>query len=95
MIPSAILLFGVALTGADAGVAVPADALAPLPTAAVRPAPQEAKPIRAFVPPPEPPELLVGREAWLEQKYLMDPVIEADHGRPTVIFETNDPALHR
>ena len=101
MIAPAFLFITAALSGADAGtdaadigVSVPADVLAPVPaTATAQTVASAPAPIGAYVPPPSPPELLVGREAWLDQKYVVDPLIGADHGRPTVIFEVNDPVL--
>ena len=102
MIAPAFLLITAALSGADAdtgtgtevGISVPAGVLAPVPaTAAPQTVASAPAPIGAYVPPPSPPELLVGREAWLDQKYMVDPLIGTDHGRPTVIFEVNDPVL--
>ena len=96
MIASALLLL--ALVGepsAEVGVPLPADALATAPSEQITTETKAAedRPALAFVPPPKPPALLVGRGAWLDQKFLLDPVIDANHGRPTVIFEVNDPAL--
>ena len=99
MIAPALFLFASAFgadTEADAagGIPLPAEALAPVPAAAPAPAIRAgAAPISASVPPPSEPDLLVGREAWLDQKFVVDPLIGSDHGRPTVIFETSDPAL--
>ena len=98
MIAPAFLLITAALSGADAGadagVSVPSGVLAPVPVAtAPQAVPAAPAPIGAYVPPPSPPDLLVGREAWLEQKFVTDPLVSTDHGRPTVIFEVNDPAL--
>lgn len=95
MIAQALILIGTALgsNSTEAGVAVPDGVLAPAPAETVTVAPAPTAPMPTYVPPREPADLLVGRAAWLDQKYALDPMIDADHGRPTVVFEVADPVL--
>ena len=63
------------------------------PVAPAVPAEARGLPV-AYVPVPEAgPGLLVGRDAWLAEKFDTDPFLFADPGLPTVRFAPAGPAL--